>query len=440
MNRSHPSPAVALLIDLFYAAVALAGWPVLLVLMLTRRKWREGFRERMGWVPRLPARSRRIWVHAISVGEVEAARPLVRRLRERYLDAEIVISTTTRTGRARARKLFPDLLVFHYPLDLPWAVRSTLRRIRPTVIVQVEAEWWPGFLLQTARRGIPLCMVNVRITEKAARGYRWLGSLFAEMVRCVSVIGVQDRLYADRLRSLVGSAGRIVVTGQMKYDNVTFEPVPGAERLARDVGIGSDQQLVVAGSTGPGEEELILDAYRRLKPDRPRLRLALVPRKPERFEEAARLVTEWGFRLVRRSETRDHPAEADPEAVVLGDTMGELMVFYQLAACVVIGRSFVPMGGSNPFDPAGLGLPLVFGPHMFNFPEAEELFVRSGAARVAQDADSLAETLAEMLESEAICAAMGERGREAVRRRQGATEANLALVERVLARSGATHE
>ena len=428
----RPSFLLTLALDLFYWLLALLGWPVLLVMFLSKRKWREGFRERMGFVAKLPPHPLRIWVHAISVGEVEAARSLVPALKEKFPSAEIVFSTTTRTGRQRAVKIFPDLTLFHYPLDFPWAVHLALSRIRPTAIVEVEPEWWPNFLLTAARRGIPVVAVNLRITEKAIGGYRRIGWLVRRMINSMTVIGVQNEEYRRRLRSLGGDPQRIVVTGQMKYDNVTFEPAPGAEDLARDLGLADHERLIVAGSTGPGEEQVLLEAFGRLKAEMPELRLAIVPRKPERFDEVARQINNAGFRAIRRSETRSKPAEADPEAIILGDTMGELMTFYQLGCCAFIGRSLIPLGGSNPIDPAGLGLPLVFGPHMFNFPEAEELFVRGDAARVVGDVNSLAETLGELLQSPETLKAMGQRAREAVRCRQGATAANVELLARAI--------
>lgn len=430
MPRSYrPSLLASLSLDLFYILLTLLAWPVLVVLFLAKRKWREGFWERMGRVPTLAAHPCRLWVHAISVGETEAARPLMAALRERFPEAEIVFSTTTRTGRARAQKLLPGVTIFHYPLDFPWAVSAALRRIKPTAIIQVEAEWWPSFLFRAARRGIPVAMVNVRITEKGVRGYRRMSGLFARMANVPEVIATQNATYRERLLSLGTDARRVVVTGQMKYDNVTFEAPAGVDDLARDLGIRPGERVLVAGSTGPGEEELLLEAYGTLKPDFPDLRLSIVPRKPERFDEVARLIADRGKPLVRRSETRGQPAASpDAEAVILGDTMGELMTFYGLACCALVGRSLVPMGGSNPIDPAGLGLPLLFGPHMFNFPEADELFAQSGAARIVTDADSLAQTLRELLQSSETLGRMGRKAREAIGGRQGATACNVALI------------
>jgi len=433
-STHKPSLAIALGVDLLYILLTLAAWPVLLILFLAKKKWRDGFWERMGLVPRLAPHPCRIWVHAISVGESEAARPLVAALREQFPQAELVISTTTRTGRTRAQKLYPGLTVFHYPLDFPWAVAAALGRIKPSLIVQVETEWWPCFLLKTARRGIPVAMVNVRTTERSARRYAHaaVAWLFRRMVSLPAVIAVQNETYRDRLARLGASSDRLFVTGQMKYDGVSFAVPPGVEALARDVGLAAGEMAVVAGSTAAGEEEILLDVYGRLKAECPALRLVIVPRHPERFDEVARLIASRGFALVRRSQTKSQPAAHDPAAVILGDTMGELMTFYAAGAVAYIGRSLVPLGGSNPIDPASLERPLVFGPHMFNFPEAQELFANSGAARMVADADSLTNALREMLQSRDILAEMGRRARDAVRTRQGATARNVALLADVL--------
>jgi 3-deoxy-D-manno-octulosonic-acid transferase len=427
-----PSSLLTALLFLAYTLFALLSWPVLLPFLLLKKKWRPGLAERFGFVPRLPPHPCRIWIHAISVGECEAALPLVAALRTKFPAADLVISTTTRTGRARAAKLFPGLTLFHYPFDCPWAVRRSFRRIRPALIVEVEPEWWPSFLFIAAQRRIPLAAVNVRITEKSLRGYLRVRPLAAAMINAASLVAVQNDQYRDRLLTLGVDPDRLRVTGQMKYDNVTGESVPGAADLARDLHLTPDDLLLVAGSTGPGEEEILLAAYAALKPRFPALRLALVPRKPERFDEVARLITTRGLHLLRRSETCATAGLARranaPDSVILGDTMGELMKFYQLARLAFIGRSLIPLGGSNPIDPASLGLPLLFGPHMFNFPESGELFLASGAARVVTDTDSLAAALADLLQSPDHLAELGRQARAAVLTRRGATDRNLALL------------
>jgi 3-deoxy-D-manno-octulosonic-acid transferase len=435
--------------------VILLGLAVFLPMVLLKKKWRVGLRERLGGVREFAPHPLRLWVHAISVGETEAARPLVAALREKYPQAEIVLSSTTQTGRARARQLMPDVTHILYPLDVPWAVSRTLGRVKPTAIIMVEAEWWPVFLLTAARRGLPLVMVNVRMTEKAIGGYRRIGGLMRRMLRAPAAIGVQEEIYAERLRQLGADGARIRVTGQMKYDNVQVAGEAGAgrharpaaaEELAASLGLGGDERLVVAGSTGPGEEEILLDAYARVRQNLPDARLAIIPRKPERFDEVAELIRSRHLPLIRRSEMRGGTGgaasasgrigSAAGEAVILGDTMGELMNFYALGRVAFVGRSLVPLGGSNPIDPASLGLPLLFGPQMFNFPDAEELFVAGGGARVVTDAGTLAAAMTELLSSPELAAEMGGRARAAIVSRQGATGRNVDLIDGVLRAAG----
>lgn len=470
IEAERPSWLFILIVRFCAWLLIVVGSPVLIPMMLLKKKWRDGLKERLGFIDRLPLHGLRLWVHAISVGETEAARPLVEALQRRYPEAEIVLSSTTQTGRARARQLMPDVRHVLYPLDVPWAVNRAFSRINPTAIIMVEPEWWPVFLLTAARRRLPLAMVNVRMTEKAAGGYRRIGGLMRRMIRTAWMIGVQEEVYAERLLSLGADASRVRVTGQMKYDNVRVaadEPRvdEAAAELAGAVGLSGGEPLLVAGSTGPGEEAILLDAYDLLRENHPRLRLAIVPRKPERFDEVAGLISGRGFALVRRSRTvgtggggevgggggtveagralqsrGGREGESSPALssapVILGDTMGELMNFYRLAAVAFVGRSLVPMGGSNPIDPAGLGLPLVFGPHMFNFPDAEELFVRGGGARVATDAASIASAVGALLESAELALEMGERARGAITSRQGATENNVRLIDEVLRSAG----
>lgn len=446
IEAERPSWLFILILRLCAWLLIIVGLPVLIPMMLLKKKWRSGLKERLGFIDRLPPHGLRLWVHAISVGETEAARPLVAALQRRYPAAEIVLSSTTQTGRARARQLMPDVRHVLYPLDVPWAVSRAFSRINPSAIIMVEPEWWPVFLLTAARRRLPLAMVNVRMTEKALGGYRRIGGLMRRMIRTASMIGVQEEVYAERLLSLGADASRVRVTGQMKYDNVRVaEDEPrvdeAAVELASAVGLSAGEPLLVAGSTGPGEEEILLDAYGLLRENHPRLRLAIVPRKPERFDEVAGLISGRGFALVRRSRTLEAAgvgggAGGLPVAVILGDTMGELMNFYRLATVAFVGRSLAPMGGSNPIDPAGLGLPLVFGPHMFNFPDAEELFVRGGGARVVTDAASIASAVGAMLESAELASEMGERARRAITSRQGATENNVRLIDDVLRSAG----
>jgi len=429
VDAKRPGILTSLAMDVAYGLFVLLAWPVYVPAILSRKKWRTGFAERLGIVPRLQKHPLRLWVHAISVGEVEAARSFIPALAEALPHADIVISTTTLTGRERAQSLFPGHLVFHFPLDLTLSVMSALSRIKPTAIIQVEAEWWPNFIIKAARRDIPIVAVNVRITEKALRGYRRMRWLMTTMLNAFREIGVQNQLYADRLTSLGADTGRVDVTGQMKYDNVTFKPPEGAEELASRCGLAADETIIVAGSTGPGEPEMLLGVYRKLRQQHKSLRLVIVPRRPEQFEDAAERIKLAGFPIFRLSKGEGPMAH---DAVILGDTMGELMKFYQLADVAFIGRSMVPMGGSNPIEPASLGKAVIFGSHMFNFADTAEVFLRGGAARQVGDEAELADVLQHMLSDPNTLKEMGERGLACITEQQGATKHNIALVKSAL--------
>ncbi|MBE3068738.1 MAG: 3-deoxy-D-manno-octulosonic acid transferase [Planctomycetes bacterium] len=434
MKPRRPNPLWFLVVNATYALAALVGWPYYLFLLVTRRKYRHRCWQRWGLVPKSRrAPGGRFWVHAISVGEVEAARTFVPALAEAFPQADIVLSTTTMTGYERARKLFPGRTVFHFPLDLWPCAAAALARVRPTAVVQVESEWWPNFFLMARRRGIPLVCVNVRITERGARGYRRIGRLMRAVFNTASAIGVQAPVYAERFLALGVDADRLCVTGQMKHDGVTFaDTAAGAEDLRRDVGIDAGDLVVVAGSTAPGEETPILAAYGEARRAYPRLRLVLVPRRPENFDAAADAVTAAGLGVVRRSKTAEWQGSKLLPPVILGDTMGELMKWYALADIVFVGRSFVPLGGSNPMEPGSLARPLVWGPEMFNFPVEAAALVEAGAAREVLDAADLAAAIVDLLTHRERRRQMGEAARQTIRGMQGATRRTIDLVREAL--------
>ena len=435
MKPRPPNPIWPLLVNAAYAAAALVGWPYYLYLLATRQKYRAGLGERWGRVPRFKTGlAPRFWVHCISVGEVEAARTFIPALAKAYPAADIVVSTTTQTGRRRARERFPDLVVFHFPLDLWPCVRRALGRIKPSAVIQVESEWWPNFFFAAARRRIPVVCVNVRITERGARGYRRIRPIMRAVFNTCRAIGVQAEVYRRRLEALGADTDRVRVTGQMKHDGVVFaDTVAGVEDLARDMKIEPGERVLVAGSIGPGEEEMLLQAYQQVRRLYPRLRLVLVPRRPENFDAAAQAVVAAGLGVVRRSRTTVWEGSKRLPPVILGDTMGELMKWYALADVVFVGRSLVPIGGSNPMEPGSLGKPLVWGPHMFNFPVEAPALVEAGAACQVSTAQELADTVADLLTRPDRRRQMGDAARETIRRMQGATARSVDLVRRVLA-------
>jgi 3-deoxy-D-manno-octulosonic-acid transferase len=346
-----------------------------------------------------------------------------------------VISTTTDTGSARAKELYgadPKVTLIRYPLDFSGAITRVLDGVRPALVVLMELEVWPNFLRHCERRGIPVVLVNGRLTESSYRNYRRGKPLVAPMFRRLAAVCAQDETYARWFKDLGTPPGRVRVTGTMKFDTApSAAGVAGAEDVARAVGLRpGSERIWVCGSTGPGEEALVLGAYATLRSRFADLRLVLVPRHPERFDEVADLVSRANHGLTRRSApgTR-HPSGS---AVILGDTTGELTRFYALADVVFVGRTLVDLGprqrGSNMIEPAALGKPVVVGPFTQNFADAMRHFRAADADRVVEDGPSLGRAIAGILAAPAESAAMGRRAEEVVRRQQGATARNVEVI------------
>ncbi len=424
-------------LDVLYLAGLIALSPVWLTRMIRHGRYRSDLGQRLGGAPRTYGRQPVIWVHGVSLGEINAARGIVAALHSQLPDFRVVVSTTTDTGMAAAKRHFePDHTVFRWPLDFSLAVARAIDRVRPDLVVLMEGEAWPNFLAACNARDIPAVIVNARMSaDKGYPRYRRLGSLAATLFNRLAAIGAQNEDYAERFRSLGVDPGRVHVTGMLKFDTAEVaDSLPGQEALAEAMGIADDAPLIVAGGTGPGEEAMLLEVRRRLLDRHPDARLALVPRKPERFEEVARLIRDRGLEPIRRSERPDGgdgPAPP-PAPVLLGDTMGELRRFYALASAVFVGRSLVPMGGSDMIEAAALGKPTAFGPHTFNFPQADAL-ADHGCARVA-DADALAERLDAWLADPAAAAEAGRAAQQYVRDQQGAARRNVEMICRVLHR------
>jgi 3-deoxy-D-manno-octulosonic-acid transferase len=296
-------PDMPWLLNLAYILILLLAAPVLLYRRIVHGKYRDGWAEKfLGRLP-IPAGSHpRVWFHAVSVGEVLQLESLVADLIRQRPELDVVISATTSTGLAVAKDKFPHCHVCYFPLDFSWAVRNAVKRIRPDAVVLVELELWPNFIREVRRRGIPLVLVNGRISEKSFRGYRKLRFLMRPVLECFQNLAVQSGTYADRLRQLGAPPERITVTGSIKFDGVqTQRNNPRTQELRRVLGIGESERVFVAGSTHAPEEEFALNVWQELRSEYPDLRLVLVPRHKERFEDVARLVESRGLSLLRRS-------------------------------------------------------------------------------------------------------------------------------------------
>jgi len=405
---------------------------LLLPLALVRLLWRSlrapAYRRRIG--ERLVLRGSAagpadVWVHAVSVGEVQAAAPLIRHLLTRDPPQRILVTTTTPTGAARVADLFGQTVTHRYtPFDLPGMVGRFLDAVRPRLILVMETEIWPNTLAEANRRQISVVLANARLSDRSARGYARLQPLTRETLNRFERIAAQGEADARRFLELGAGAHRVEITGSIKFDQQLPASLQEQSEVLRRAWGG--RPVWVAASTHEGEEEPVLEAHRRIRAQVPDTLLVLVPRHPERFDRVADLVSRGGFSLVRRS-TRT-PCDPDT-AVLLGDTMGELPVFLAAADAAFIGGSLVPVGGHNPLEAAAVGVPVATGPQVFNFAAILDLLVTEEAAVIVEDAEGLAALMSRWLTDAAERARIGENGRRVVAQNRGAMNRLIDLIE-----------
>jgi 3-deoxy-D-manno-octulosonic-acid transferase len=390
--------------------------------------YRQRWAERFGFYKdRHPQGA--IWFHAVSVGESEALFPLVKLLRQHHPEAPILVTTTTPTGSARVNAVLGDSVAHVYlPYDLPGAIKRFIAHFQPRLAVIMETEIWPNLLHICAEKNLPAFIANARMSEKSARGYRRLPALIAEAMTAIQGIAAQTREDAQRFIA-VGAAPAIVqVTGNIKFDlEIAGDIDQQARRLRESVFPG--RMVWIAGSTHKGEEEQVLDAHARLQRRFPGLLLILVPRHPERFEDAYQLCRRQGLNAVRRSLKQ---VCDEYTSVYLGDTMGELKLLYAAADVALVGGSLVPVGGHNVLEPAALGIPVLFGAHMFHFKEIADRMLEQSAALQCLDREILFKNIAGLLENPQRRDELAARGKAFVAGNQGAIERVLAMLERRL--------
>ncbi len=432
--------------SILFAVLAVIGAPLLLWRRFVLKKDQEGWGQKFGHVPERERHGKRIWIHAVSVGEALATWTVYKEIKKQIPDAEVVISTTTSTGQDVARKRYGVENVFYYPLDFAGALRRSFERVKPDLIVLMELEVWPNFTREALGRDVPVVVVNGRITEHSARGYArawWvLGPSFKRVRRWL----MQDDEFVQRIKGLGVDPERVALSGNVKYDAVGTEPVSAEERERTRAGlcIDADAKLIIGGSTHPSEENTLLGSYRLLVEGGKvaGLRLVLVPRHPHRLDDVQKDISELGFACVRRSALKEKGAEAladIPEekratAVVLVDTMGELKQLYAAADVAFIGGSLIPHGGQNVSEPAGMGVPTVYGPHMHNFREAVALLEKcKGAIQVSGPTD-VHTALEQLLVDSARAREMGQAAREAFLALQGASARTVAYLKTLLER------
>ncbi len=390
--------------------------------------YRERWRERFG-LGGLRLESC-IWVHAVSVGETLAAQPLVNALLRQYPDTPLLVTTMTPTGSERVRAIWGTKVAHVYaPYDLPWALRAFLRRMRPRLLVIMETELWPNMLAEARAAGVPTLLANARLSERSARGYARVGALSRGLLRNLSAIAAQDPATAQRFIGLGYPAAQISVSGSIKFDITPPAELAGQAAVLREQWALGARPVLVAASTHAGEDEPVLAAFRAIREAQPSALLILVPRHPERFLEVARLLAREGWVFSRRSAGE---AVGPETAVLLGDSMGELLLWFALGHVAFVGGSLVPVGGHNMLEPIALGLPALSGPAVFNFQSIADELVAEGALTLVPDAPGLAAAVLQLLDDPAAWARQRDQGLAVVARNRGALARQLALIARLL--------
>jgi 3-deoxy-D-manno-octulosonic-acid transferase len=386
--------------------VLIIGLPFFLIIGLARGKYVSNFPERMGFY-RSPARGHDLWIHAVSVGEALAAKTIVEQILRMRPETSIVFTTTTITGQAQAKRLYPNATVTYFPFDFSFAVRRFLSHHSPRAFATMETELWPNVTRISRDRGLRLLLANGRISDRSFPRYRLFKPVVARLLRSYERVLAREQL--DRDRFLAIGAHDVEVTGNVKFDYTPNDaPLPEIEAL-----IGG-RKCVVLGSTFEGEDEMLLPEVERLIRER-NLFFVIAPRKPERFDAVAALLSK--SRMVRRSQFQQKEAD-----ILLLDTIGELARVYRYASAAFVGGSLVPHGGHNPIEPAAAGVPVCFGPHMTAFREVAAAFLKNDAAREVRTAADFAHFIEEMTSDDAQRAAYGERARKVVADNRGASE------------------
>ncbi|MDT8301849.1 MAG: 3-deoxy-D-manno-octulosonic acid transferase [Sedimentisphaerales bacterium] len=426
-----------IILDLMYLLVAIAYSPVIIYRAVRYKRYRTGWGQRFGKISRRSPHKKCIWLHAVSVGEVNAAKTILKQLENKFSDFEIVISTTTDTGFARATTLFSkNHQVIYFPFDFYLIIKRTFRNIQPDICLLMELEIWPNFVQIAKQSNIPVIVVNGRMSDKSFPRYQKIKPLVKKMFGKISLTLAQTEQYAQRFKELGCPDEKVIVTNSLKYDTAQItDKVEGADIIAAQLNIGSEK-LWVTGATGNDEEKILLDVYRKLKEDArfADLRLVIVPRKPERFDEVAQLIERRGLPLIRYSQVKNNtaPPPTDSHAVILGDTMGDLRKFYSLATIIFVGRSLVPMGGSDMVEAAALGKCTVFGPYAFNFKQTVDALLADSGAIMVKDQKELLQTMQKCLTDSDFAQTVANNGREVIRKNQGATKNTIDQIARFL--------
>jgi 3-deoxy-D-manno-octulosonic-acid transferase len=401
-------------------------FPVILFKLATKPKYRGGIFQKLGRirkrVKRVIGTTRPIWVHAVSVGEVMAAHPLIRELKKKYPDRKLILSTVTVTGNYTAFQRVPEAdAVFFFPFDYPWIVRKVIRRINPLIVLVAETELWPNFFRQLKQEGIPSAVINGRISPRSFRNYMKIRSFFKEVFTQVTLFCMQSQEDAARIQEIGAPAEKVMVTGNLKFD----QKIPAA--IANPITLPRGRKVITAGSTHRGEESALLDVFRRLRQKFPDLILIIAPRHPERFDEVEGLINKAGYDCQRRTKFRGVVKD-----VLLLDTIGELRSFYGICDIAFVGGSLVKVGGHNLLEPAAMKKPVVFSRYMFNFKEISEALISAGGGVLVKDQEELYVQAEKLLSDDRYAREIGNRAFAVIEANSGAAKRTIDAVRRLL--------
>lgn len=386
-----------------------------------RKKW---LKEKFGFLNIQVSKKKFIWIHAVSVGEVNASLPLVKRLRKDYPDNEIIISTITDTGQNIAKKHFSDgIHVIYLPFDLPFILNRVVKKTKPVLLIIIETELWPNLIKTFKKNSTPVILLNGRISEKSYNGYKKISFFIKKVMEMIDIFGMQNKIYAERIESFGIKPSKIIVMGNLKFDVKPLNSLP-------DWAYKIKGKTIVAGSTHNGEEELLLNLYKRLRQDIPDLNLIIAPRHPERFKEVENLLVSKGLNFVNRSKIDINNKEIDKGIIILLDTVGELSSIYGICDIAIIGKSFRGYGGQNPLEPAYWEKAIVCGPHMENFSIIEEFYLEGAAIKAPED--RLYEILKTLLQKPEILKEMGSKAKKVYLKNVGAVNKAMKIIKRFI--------
>jgi 3-deoxy-D-manno-octulosonic-acid transferase len=433
------------LLNLLYATALCVALPWLGYRAITTNKYRRGWLQKIfGWAPRNQHAEKCIWLHAVSVGEVNLLAPVIQRLQASCPDVPLAISTTTRTGFELALKKYPRIQSFYFPFDFSWAIRNAIARVRPRLLVLAELEIWPNLIQQCGRDSIPIGVINGRLSEHSFRGYqrliRWVRPAFAGL----DFVLAQNCEYAERFAALGVAPEKLQIVGSVKFDGAnTDRSNSKSAHLAQLAGIQPADQVWLAGSTQAPEEAFAIETFKQLSPRYPQLKLLIVPRHPERFDAVARMLDQSGLTWQRRSQLSDTPtatveAKKQPNKVLLVDTVGELSAWWGTSQIAFVGGSFGSRGGQNMIEPAAYGAAVSFGPNTKNFRDIVAMLLDRNAAVRVNSQTELYAFVERCLRDHVFAEELGVNAREAVLDQQGSADTtNRLLLEALHKHSGA---